>query len=170
MSSMKMNPEMERTGRSLRGLTRVIIATCALSLSACATIMTGPREEIHVTSSPAQARAELKCEKAEADGVTPVVLTIRRNSGDCILTLSKAGFRSKQVAIGQGVNPAYWTNMIFSPLVPAGAYVMALGDSGGSPTGGAMLAAGALFVATDFWTGAAHMHRPQAVDVVLEPE
>ena len=140
-------------------------------LASCATITTGKFEEIRVSSSPSQADVALVCEgRPSGEGKTPVAFKIRRNAGDCTLTIRKEGFDEKTVAIQQGVNPAYWANMIFSPVVPAGALVT-LGDAPRDATlGVGLLGAGVVIFATDFWTGAVHTHRPHSVDVVLKPK
>jgi hypothetical protein len=141
-------------------------------LSSCATITTGRFEEVRVSSSPGNADASLVCEgRPSGEGKTPVAFKIRRNAGDCTLTVRKEGFEEKTVAVEQGVNPAYWGNMILSPIVPVGAYVAASGyDAGATPVGVGLLGAGVVIFATDFWTGAVHAHKPHTIDVVLKPK
>jgi hypothetical protein len=148
----------------------LLLISC-LSLVSCATMTTGINEQIHVSTSPGQANATLVCEGHPAgEGPTPVVFTIRRNAGDCSLTLRKEGFEEQTIAIEQGVNPAYWANMIFSPVAPAGTLITAFGDSGEKPLGIGLLASAVVIFGTDFWTGAAHAHKPGSVDVVLKPK
>ncbi len=140
-----------------------------LSLVSCATLSTGRDEQIRVGTSPSQANATLVCDgKPSGEGLTPIEFKIRRNAGDCNLTLRKEGFEEQTVAIEQGVNPAYWTNMLFSPLVPAGG-LLVLGDSGEKVLGAAFLGLGYAIFSTDFRTGAVHAHKPATVDVVLRP-
>jgi hypothetical protein len=133
---------------------------------------TGTRESLIVGSSPAGADATLVCEGLRAgSGVTPATITIRRNAGDCDLTIAKDGYQSQTVHIEQGVNPAYWPNMIASPLLPVGAWVTLLGDDASDKrTGTALIAAGAVVIFTDFCTGAIHRHRPDKIDVTLKPK
>src|SRR4051794_11937443 len=101
----------------------LLLSPLLLSLVACATMTTGTHEEIKVTTSPTDAHAALVCEgKPIGEGSTPQTFTIRRNAGDCQLTLHKEGFEDRTVAIEQGVNPAYWGNMLLSPVVPGGVY------------------------------------------------
>ena len=84
-----------------------VIAAGLFAVS-CATITTGRYEEIRVTSSPNQAMATLLCGgHPSGEGPTPTAFKIRRNAGDCVLTLRKDGFEEKTIAIEQGVNPAY---------------------------------------------------------------
>ena len=104
-------------------------------------------------------------------GVTPTTITIRRNAGDCVLKVSKAGFEEMTFPIVQGVNPAYWSNMVFAPLAPAGAFVAAFSnDSQGRLAGLGFVAVGAAAISTDFITGAVHAHKPSKIDAVLKPK
>jgi hypothetical protein len=143
-----------------------------LLLASCATITTGTHEKIRVSSSPSQADATLVCEgRPSGEGKTPVTFEIRRNAGDCTLTLRKEGFEQKTIAVQQGVNPAYWGNMLFSWVPPAGLYVAALGDSPNDQSiGVGLLGAGLAIFGTDFWTGAVHAHKPHNIDAVLKPK
>lgn len=148
---------------------RLLLAACCLSLISCATMTTGTRENIVINSDPAGAEASLVCNGTPAgSGVTPTTITIRRNAGDCALTLSKDGFETLTVPIEQGVNPAYWTNMVFSPLAPAGAYVLWLGNPEEKAIGVGILVTAAVVFGTDFWTGAVHAHKPDRIDAVLK--
>lgn len=139
-------------------------------LTSCATIATGRFEEIHVSSSPSAADATLVCAgHPSGEGKTPATFKIRRNAGDCTLTVRKEGFEERTMALEQGVNPAYWGNMIFSPVPPAAAYATAISDSG-KAAGVGLVAAGLAIFGVDFWTGAVHAHKPGTVDLVLKPK
>ena len=149
----------------------LVLALILPSLVSCATITTGAHEQIKVSTSPSAANAALVCEgKLIEEASTPHTFTIRRNAGDCKLTLRKEGFAEQSIVIEQGVNPAYWGNMLFSPVPPAGVYVTALGDSGEKVVGVGLIGAGLAIFGTDFWTGAVHAHKPSTVDVVLKPK
>jgi hypothetical protein len=149
---------------------RLCIPLIALFAVSCATAVSGPRETISVTSSPSDAAADLVCERHSASETTPAKLVIRRNVGDCVLTVSKNGFEPAVVTIKQGVNPYYWGNMIFVPVVPASVFLIAGGDSQEMPAGIGLLGVAAAIFGADFYTGAVHVHRPAAVDVVLKPK
>ncbi|HEX3581850.1 MAG TPA: hypothetical protein VH087_08805 [Thermoanaerobaculia bacterium] len=153
----------------MRRISLALLGT--LLLNACATITSGRYEEVRVSSSPNEADATLLCNgRPSGEGKTPVAFKIRRNAGDCTLTLRKEGFEEKTVAVEQGVNPAYWGNMILSPIAPIGAFWVIWGnESGARPLGFELLGAGVAIFATDFWTGAVHAHKPATVDVVLNP-
>jgi len=146
---------------------RLLPFITSVSFIACATVTTGTQETLAVTSSPSGADAKLVCEKHSVAGVTPVKFSIRRNVGNCSLTVSKEGFAEHAVTIEQGVNPMYWGNMIFAPVAPAGVYVMLAGQSEETATGIGLLAAAAAIFGTDFITGAVHAHRPKSIDVIL---
>ena len=60
--------------------------------------------------------------------------------------------------------------MVFTPLVPAGPYLLALGDSGEKVIGVSALGLAAVVFATDFHTGAVHAHHPNKIAAVLEPK
>ena len=132
---------------------------------------TGTREDIVIDSTPTGATATLDCDgHAAGGGTTPITLSIRRNAGDCELRLTRDGYQDVKILIEQGVNPAYWANMVFTPLVPAGPYLLALGDSGEKVIGVSALGLAAVVFATDFHTGAVHAHRPNKIAAVLEPK
>jgi hypothetical protein len=152
-------------------MSRVLSLLCLITLCSCATATTGTREAIIVNSSPAGADANLTCNgQPSGFGVTPTTITIRRNAGDCVLKVSKAGFEELTIPIEQGINPAYWQNMIFSPLAPAGAFVAFGGSNQDKLTGLGMIGVTAAAISTDFITGAVHAHKPNKIDAVLKPK
>ena len=142
----------------------------ALFAASCATVTTGRHETITVTSSPSGADATLLCDRHSALEKTPAKMVIRRNAGDCKLTISKEQFEPKVITIEQGVNPMYWANMIFVPIGPSSAFLIAGGNSQERALGVGLLGAAAVIFGTDFYTGAVHVHRPGTIDVVLEPK
>ena len=150
----------------------VLLLLGSMLLVSCATITTGRFEEVRVSSSPAQADAALVCEgRPSGEGKTPVTFTIRRNAGDCTLTIRKEGFAEQKILVEQGVNPAYWGNMILSPVPVVGAYASLVSDSsGGQASGVGLVGLGVVIFGTDFVTGAVHAHKPHNVDVVLKPK
>ena len=149
---------------------RLALPLLAVLATSCASMTSGTTETIAVTSSPSGAAASLECDKHSATATTPAKIEIRRNAGNCVLTVSKESYEPKVINIEQGVNPMYWGNMIFSPLAPAGAYLTALGDGTERTIGLGALVTAAFVFGTDFYTGAVHVHRPGVVDVVLKPK
>jgi hypothetical protein len=160
-----------------RVLTLLPVLVLALSLFSCGTMARGTHEDISINSSPAGARATLTCTKgATQSGVTPLTITIRRNAGECSLKVSKEGFAEETVAIEEGVNGTIFRNFGFLPLVPIGyvTYAGGLGysqpDNQGRQMGSAIMVAGLVPWAVDYWSGAMHEHTPNRVDLVLKPK
>lgn len=152
----------------LRSIPLIAISLFAVS---CATITTGRYEEIRVTSSPSQAMATLLCGgNPSGEGPTPATFKIRRNAGDCVLTLRKDGFEEKTVAIEQGVNPAYWANMIFTPVPMVGGYASFSSSASDKAVDLGLIGAAVAIFGGDFWTGAVHAHKPPNIDAVLKPK
>jgi hypothetical protein len=140
-----------------------------IALSSCATSTTGIRETITVNSSPAGADARLLCGGQTAGfGVTPTTITIRRNAGDCLLTISKADYEDYNLAIEQGVNPQYWYNMVFTPLIPAAIYITVAAEGDQKVFGFGILGLAVMAFGTDFYTGAVHQHKPNKINAVLK--
>jgi hypothetical protein len=160
---------------SPRGLPLLLLLL--LTLVSCATITTGTHESIAVSSSPPGAHATLTCERGEEHhGVTPLAISIRRNSGNCKLRVSKEGFREESIAIEQRFNKAYLGNFAASaPFVLYGfiglnGTVFTQANSETRAWGTACLLSAAAVFAVDHWTGAIHKHIPRTVDVVLKPK
>jgi hypothetical protein len=160
-----------------RVLSLLPVLVVALSLLSCATMARGTHEDISVNSSPSGANATLTCSKGETkSGVTPLAISIRRNAGECSLKVSKEGFAEETVAVEQGMNGRFWANFGFLPLVPIGVVTYAGGlgysqpDNQGRQMGSAMVVAGLVPWAVDYWSGAMHEHSPTRVDLVLKPK
>src|SRR5581483_5936701 len=135
----------------------------------CASVFTGTRETISADSSPSGADATLFCgETRVGTALTRAKFTIRRNAGDCTLTISKSGFVARTASIEQGINPAYWANFISVPAAVVAAFYggAALIVYGGLPLHGS-IASGFVI---DSASGAMHTHRPHNVRIELQPE
>jgi hypothetical protein len=124
-----------------------------------------------VSSSPGGATATLVCEgKPAGSGVTPTTFTIGRRAGDCNLTIAKDGFADQSILVEQGVNPVYWANFGFMPLILIGLDPLDFTGRTSDQTRSAVALGAVGIFSTDFITGAVHGHRPKAVDVVLKPK
>jgi hypothetical protein len=149
---------------------RLLILLSVVPLTSCATVATDRFENIVVTSSPTGADVTLVCNgKPAGRGVTPATIRIRRDAGDCDVRVAKDGFSDRSTHLEQGVNPMYWANMAFTPLLPAAFYSFT-GNHQEKIAGAAFLGAAILAFGTDFWTGAVHAHKPSKIDVVLQPK
>ena len=114
-----------------------VLLPATLATFSCATALTGTRESISVASTPAAADARLSCAGVQVDGgITPATLTLRRNAGDCTLTVAKAGFVDETRLLEQGVNPAYWANFVTLPVALAASFVGAWGGGWAAVVGG----------------------------------
>ena len=138
-------------------------------LFSCASVVSGTRESITVNSTPPGADATLTCSEVRVDhGVTPTTLTLRRNAGDCLLTISRSGFTTVEQVIEQGVNPMYWGNFVVAPLALYGVSEVSDGsDIEDRVILGAAVGSMAASWLIDYATGAIHVHRPGIVNVTL---
>lgn len=146
---------------------RFVVMLSFLTLFSCATTMGDRREKLPVTSSPTGAQATLTCtDGTTTSGVTPAILDVLVTAGDCQLHIAKDGYETKTVAIGRGMNGAFWGNFGFIMLAPLGAFV-ALDDRGNVPVGIGMMLGAAVPFYVDYRSGAMRRHEPNSVDVVL---
>lgn len=148
----------------------LLLLLSAAGLSSCATLSTDRFENVVVSSTPSGADATLRCGGNPAgSGVTPATIRIRRNVGDCELTVAKDGFAPQTFLLERGINRAYWLNMPLAALGPAGAF-STTGNDNDRRVGVALMAVAIAAVTTDFWTGAVHDHDPKRFDVLLKPK
>ncbi len=107
------------------GFTIVAAAVAAIALSGCASIMSGPVQELKVSSNPAGAVVYIGTIKnvdgllimsnRTAVGVTP--MTVRMYRKDGALALEKAGYEPVQVRLMTKMNPWVWGDIaMLSPL------------------------------------------------------
>jgi hypothetical protein len=145
-----------------------ILALLLLGTS-CAAATHGRYENISVISTPPGAEIKLKCAEMSREAVTPATLVIPRNATECILSVSKNGYRTKSVDLDRGVAPTFWLNLVGVAALP-------LGISDNSPvsingsTGLAMISAGTIGLGSDALTGSMFRHTPNEVRVELAPE
>jgi hypothetical protein len=137
--------------------------------SSCAVATHGRYETLSVESRPSGADVKLKCAEVSREAVTPAALVIPRNATECVLTVSKSGFRTKSVEVDRSVTPAFWLNLLGIAALP-------LGISDGSPVsisgsaGLALVTTGTIGLGTDALSGAMFRHNPAEVRVDLDPE
>jgi hypothetical protein len=154
----------------------LLLLPLVLSLTSCATMVSGTQEHILVSSSPGGAAVVMKCaDGTTRDGVTPFTLTFPRKTGDCTLALSKDGYGTETLTLEQGINGAYWRNFITAPLVPVGVagftgFGFSEADTQSREWGAVCLLTTAAAWSIDLFDGAAHGHGPSAIDVVLKPK
>ncbi|HWW61013.1 MAG TPA: PEGA domain-containing protein [Thermoanaerobaculia bacterium] len=140
------------------------------TLISCATVLSGPREDISVRSSPSGANATLRCaDGIERTGTTPATLTIPRKAHECSVRVTMAGYADETVKLEDEWNGRMWGNFGFAPLAPYGIVqiVFIEGDAQSRLVGAAsLITAGAVWI-IDRHTGAAFEHAPNVIDVAL---
>ena len=91
---------------------------CAVSLalilaSGCATIVKGTTQQIPITSDPLAADIVVD---GNLVGQTPTSVSLKRKN-DHLLTIQKAGYQPKAVAVVRNVGGAVWGNIIAGGLI-----------------------------------------------------
>lgn len=119
----------------------LILLAVALSLSACATVTRGYREELVVTSTPAGAKVRL--DNGMTCAATPCSFKVPRRS-DLQVQLRKTGCTTKVVSVGNR-----------------------LAGSGGVAMAGNIVLGGIVGAGVDASTGAAQELAPNPVNVTL---
>jgi hypothetical protein len=153
---------------------RVFAFLPLLTLISCATIVSGPLENIVVRSSPAGANATLRCaDGTERTGVTPATLTIPRKAHNCSVRVATDGYAEETVKLQDEWNGKMWGNCAFTPLAPIGVagftgILFSEPDAQSRLWGSAaLITAGAVWI-IDRHTGAAFAHTPNVIDVALK--
>lgn len=92
----------------------IIVASAALALGGCSTIVDGQSQTIGVNTSPTGARCELEREGAQIGVVdpTPGTVTIEKTKYDIIVTCSKEGYQDASFVNKSDVNAATFGNII----------------------------------------------------------
>ncbi len=107
------------------GFTIIAAAAAAIALSGCASIVSGPIQELKVSSNPAGAVVYIGSIRNENGylimsnrtpvGVTPMTVKMYRKDG--ALALEKAGYEPVQVRLKTKMNPWVWGDIAMgSPL------------------------------------------------------
>jgi hypothetical protein len=87
---------------------RWLAASCLLSLSACATIIHGTRQDVPIVSRPAGADVTVD---GKAVGQTPVVARLSRKGGQ-LIRVQLAGFQPFQLQLKRRISPAVWWDVL----------------------------------------------------------
>ena len=147
----------------------VLLAIALLfALQDFATVTHGTHETIHVGSDPAGAAVVLRCGALHQNAVTPAAIRIPRRTGDCVVTVSRSGYRTSTTTSERGVSPAFWLNFVGLTAIFGISDASPIGLSGG--TGAALIVAGGLGLVVDAVDGAMREHKPAVIHVKLEPE
>lgn len=120
-------------------------AILALPVCGCASVTRGTTENISILSTPAGATADVSGLDVPTACVTPCVVQAKRNA-DITVTFSKEGYQTQ--------------------IIPLTKDIPATGAAGFA---GNVLVGGLIGMGVDAATGAAMDHKPNPVDVRLEP-
>lgn len=85
----------------------------ALSLSSCATVVSGTKQNIKITSSPPGATVKIN---GADSGVTPTVANLKRKSSHSI-DLSMSGYQPQSRMLHAGMNQWIWGNLLIGGLI-----------------------------------------------------
>lgn len=88
-------------------------ATLALGLSACATIIHSPRQQVAISSTPAGATISIDNREV---GKTPLVTKLARKD-EHVLRIELAGYQPFQATLTRKVSGWVWGNIVFGGLV-----------------------------------------------------
>jgi hypothetical protein len=102
----------------------LLALTCSLFLSACATVISGPRQSVKIDSVPQGARVftAVQAHGRQGDllkrtevGVTPMTVSITRKDG--VVELEKEGYQTTRVPMTRDTNPWFIGNFVMTSLV-----------------------------------------------------
>ncbi|MET3652203.1 hypothetical protein [Dyella japonica] len=120
-----------------------VVVACALSVSACASIVGGRYQEVHVEARAADQSIRADCRLSNGTGevrvLTPGTATVHRSSHDLSVVCQKDGKQVAQQTYDSSIRGLVWGNLIIGGLIG---------------------------IAIDFSDGASH-HYPNKLTVVL---
>jgi hypothetical protein len=121
-----------------------IVALCAVA-GGCASVTRGTTENLTIVSTPSGAEATISGLDNPTACVTPCTVVVKRNA-DISVSVAKEGYEPQVVQLTKEVPPA-----------------------GAAGFAGNVLAGGLVGMGVDAVTGAATDHKPNPVEVTLEP-
>lgn len=93
--------------RKATWLLTILFMTAALTLAGCATIASGTRQSLSVTSNVDGAEVYLDGQKV---GTTPFIGVVKKNGK--MLRIEKEGYRSETVVLSKSLESIFWGNII----------------------------------------------------------
>jgi hypothetical protein len=120
-------------------------AAIALPCAGCASVARGTTENISISSTPPGATAELSGLDNPTACVTPCVVVAKR-SADITVTINKEGYQQQVIPLTKEIP-----------------------GTGAAGFAGNVLVGGLIGMGVDAYTGAAQDHKPNPVDVTLQP-
>ena len=95
----------------MKNITLIILVLGALSLSSCATILTGTKDKLLFNTNPPNAEIYVDGEKIGISGED--VYLKRQFKSNRNVVIKKEGYKDEQFKLEQKSNGAYWLNLAF---------------------------------------------------------
>jgi len=96
---------------------QIISVAMLLSLTGCATIFTGSRQNVKIYSIPSGAGIFLN---GDSLGVTPGQVRLKKGFNDKILVLKKSGYHPQQFNVKTSFNPVTILNILLGGIIGTG--------------------------------------------------
>lgn len=157
---MAKSPTSGVAGFLFEIVSTIAVAASVVSAGGCATLAHGTRQDVAVTSEPAQADVFIDGERM---GATPLTVSLKRRRKDIVLRFAKEGFADAQVPLKRGTSAWIGADVAIS-LNPFAAQGLDSVSQWPLAAGNAL----ATTLGIDFLTGAAYK-LPKSVRVVLSP-
>lgn len=91
----------------------LLLLSCLLLFSSCATIISGSRQEVEISSEPALAKVFINDVET---GITPVVQNLKRNQ-DYTILIKKDGYKTYRAVLKKQFNEWYLGNILLGGVV-----------------------------------------------------
>jgi hypothetical protein len=105
---------------SLRVSLHAAAAIAMLSLSGCASIISGRHADVAINSAPANAHVTVRNQEGQtvAEATTPAVVSLKRGAGffkraNYVATIEKPGYQTADIPIRSKLNPWIAGNLVF---------------------------------------------------------
>lgn len=96
---------------------QIILAVMLLSLTGCATIFTGSRQNVKINSFPSGAGIFLN---GDSLGVTPGTVRLKKGFNDKVLSLRKPGYLTKEFNVETSFNPITLLDIVVGVIIGGG--------------------------------------------------
>jgi len=99
-----------------------IVIGLALILIGCASIITGTKQNVQISSSPASAKVKIERTGAaqskvmEWEGSTPATIKLKRKF-EYLVSISMEGYKTSEVMLEHGTNGWVWGNILIGGII-----------------------------------------------------
>lgn len=104
-----------------RNGTFIAIGAALLLIAGCASIVSGTKQDVTITSNPSAAQVSIDravggAMQTEWEGATPATVELKRKHA-YVLTLSLDGYQPVEMGLKNGTNGWVWGNLVFGGLI-----------------------------------------------------